>query len=93
MLQETKGFAYLFISHDLHVIRSISHRCLVMQYGKIVEFGATDHVMTSPRHAYTQQLLDAAFPEERLQALERDRLAAMANRPVPRTLRLDEQAS
>lgn len=93
MLQETKGFAYLFISHDLHVIRSISHRCLVMQYGKIVEFGATEHVLTSPRHAYTQQLLDAAFPEERLQALERDRLAAMANRPVPRALRLNEQPS
>jgi microcin C transport system ATP-binding protein len=92
-LQEAKGFAYLFISHDLHVIRSIAHRCLVMQYGKIVEFGATEHVMSSPRHAYTQQLLDAAFPEERLQALERDQLHLGANRPVPRALRLDEQTS
>jgi microcin C transport system ATP-binding protein len=89
-LQETKGFAYLFISHDLHVIRSIAHRCLVMQHGKIVEFGATEHVMTSPRHPYTQQLLDAAFPEERLQAIERDRLASISNRPVPRALRVDE---
>ena len=67
-LQEDKKLTYLFISHDLAVIRAVAHRCLVMQKGKIVEFGPTHHILRAPRHPYTQQLLDAAFPEERQQA-------------------------
>jgi microcin C transport system ATP-binding protein len=66
-LQERKKLTYVFISHDLAVIRAIAHRCLVMQKGRIVEFGPTHHILRAPRHPYTQQLLDAAFPEERQQ--------------------------
>lgn len=65
-LQQAKGLTYIFISHDLSVIRAIAHRTLVMRQGSIVEFGATDDVLGQPRQPYTQQLLDAAFPEERL---------------------------
>ena len=67
-LQQTKGLTYIFISHDLSVIRAVAHRTLVMRQGSIVEFGATDDVLGQPRQPYTQQLLDAAFPEKRLAA-------------------------
>ena len=54
------GLTYLFITHDLTVVRSIADRILVMNAGRIVEQGDTDEVFESPRHAYTRRLLDAA---------------------------------
>jgi ABC-type glutathione transport system ATPase component len=60
-LQEDLGLGYLFISHDLSVIRSISHRVMVMRAAKIVEEGPTDDVFNNPRNAYTKQLL-ASIP-------------------------------
>lgn len=60
-LQDDLGLGYLFISHDLSVIRSISHRVMVMRAGKIVEEGPTNDVFTNPQDAYTQQLL-ASIP-------------------------------
>jgi microcin C transport system ATP-binding protein len=60
-LQTRHGLAYLFISHDLRVVRALAHEILVMKDGKIVEAGATERVMTAPEHPYTRALMAAAF--------------------------------
>ena len=59
-LQRKYGIAYIFISHDLAVIRAMAHRVYVMKDGKVVESGATDVVLSQPAQAYTQRLLAAA---------------------------------
>jgi microcin C transport system ATP-binding protein len=59
-LQRKHGLAYLFISHDLAVIRSMAHRVLVMKDGKVVESGATDMVLSNPAQPYTRRLLAAS---------------------------------
>ncbi len=59
-LQQKYGIAYVFISHDLAVIRAMAHRVLVMKDGVVVESGETAQVLSSPSHAYTQRLMAAA---------------------------------
>ncbi len=59
-LAKRLNVAYLFVSHDLHVIRAIADRVYVMQHGRIVEEGPTERIFASPRHAYTQALIAAA---------------------------------
>jgi len=58
-LQRERGIAYLFISHDLTVIRQMSDEVAVMYLGRIVEVGERDALFASPQHPYTQALLDA----------------------------------
>ena len=60
-LQDEFGLAYLFVAHDIGVVRHISDRIAVMHHGKIVEQGSADQVCESPKHDYTKTLL-AAVP-------------------------------
>ena len=60
-LQEERGLSYLFISHDLKVVRALCHRVVVMQNGKIVEEGKVEDVLSHPKTAYTERLVRAAF--------------------------------
>ena len=59
-LCRTRPLSYLFISHDLSVVRTITDRVMVRQAGKIVEHGATEAVSTNPQHPYPRTLLAAA---------------------------------
>ncbi|MEU4230995.1 ATP-binding cassette domain-containing protein [Nonomuraea sp. NPDC026600] len=71
-LQESLGVAYLFVSHDLGVVRYISHRVAVMYRGELVEDGDGDVVTSRPEHPYTQRLLLAApIPDPRRQEANR----------------------
>jgi oligopeptide transport system ATP-binding protein len=60
-IREETGVTYLFISHDLAVVRQVSDDILVMRKGRVVETGPTEQVLESPQHPYTKQLL-AAIP-------------------------------
>jgi microcin C transport system ATP-binding protein len=55
--------AYVFISHDLRVVRAMSHKVMVMQQGDVVEAGDAAEVFANPQHPYTRTLMKAAFGE------------------------------
>ncbi|MEU0661090.1 ABC transporter ATP-binding protein [Streptomyces lavendulocolor] len=59
-LQSEHGMAYLFITHDLAVVRSVAHRIAVMRHGRIVEEGAAEKIYAAPAHEYTRELLARA---------------------------------
>lgn len=61
-LRRQLGLSYLFVSHDLHVVKMLSQRILVMRNGEIVEQGLTEEVMSNPQHSYTKVLMEA-IPE------------------------------
>jgi len=60
-LQEQLNLTYLFISHNLKIVRQISHKIAVMYQGKIVELAPTQEIFTNPLHPYTKELLAAAI--------------------------------
>lgn len=63
-LQQRYRLTYLFISHDLRVVRVLAHRLLVMRGGEVMEEGETETVFAAPGHPYTRALLAAAFPDQ-----------------------------
>ncbi len=60
-LQRRYGLAYLFISHDLRVIRALAHKIIVMKAGDVVEVGTSAAIFDAPESAYTRELMAAAF--------------------------------
>jgi peptide/nickel transport system ATP-binding protein len=71
-LQDELGLAYLFIAHDLAVVRHISHRIAIMYAGEIVEIAERDEIYENPLHPYTQALLSAVpVPDPRVQRLQK----------------------
>ena len=70
-LRAKLGMTYLFVSHDLHVVRLLCDHVIVMRHGEIVEQGPSARVMTAAQSPYTQALLDAApTPPERRKDLQ-----------------------
>jgi ABC-type oligopeptide transport system ATPase subunit len=69
-LQSELGVSYLFISHDLSVIRYMSEQMLVLNLGEVVERGNVDEIYRSPKHPYTKRLLDATPGRELYQEME-----------------------
>ncbi|MEK6202174.1 MAG: ATP-binding cassette domain-containing protein, partial [Desulfobulbaceae bacterium] len=60
-LQQRYNITYLFISHDLRVIRALADQVAVMQHGRIVEAGPARELFAAPKHAYTRRLFEAAL--------------------------------
>jgi microcin C transport system ATP-binding protein len=71
-LQARRNLTYLFISHDLRVVRALSHRIIVMRQGVVVEEGAPEEIVSHPKNDYTRALFAAAF------AMEPDKTGAVA---------------
>ena len=80
-LQKELGLTYLFVSHDLAVIRHVSDRIGVMYLGRMVEYGSCDNVYRAPKHPYTQALLSAIPREHPDQA--RQRIVLQGSIPNP----------
>ena len=81
-LKEKEKLTYLFISHDLSVVRYISDRIGVMYLGNMVELGTAEEVFSDPRHPYTVALL-SSIPTTDMDALKKERIILEGNIPSP----------
>lgn len=82
-LRDDMGLAYLFISHDLSVVRHIADRVLVMYLGRVIESGNADDVFFRPAHPYTVQLLDAAPTLDATPDSRTDAVTVQSDQPSP----------
>jgi oligopeptide/dipeptide ABC transporter ATP-binding protein len=82
-LQEEFGLSYLFIAHDLEVVRHVSHAVSVMYLGRMAEAGPKDPVYDHPRHPYTAALLSAAPAADPKTAAKRQRIILVGDVPSP----------
>ncbi|MFW6365324.1 MAG: ATP-binding cassette domain-containing protein, partial [Spirochaetota bacterium] len=60
-LQQSHGLTYLFISHDLKIVRGLCHDIVIMKEGKVIEYGPSREILSNPKEAYTRTLLETAF--------------------------------
>ena len=82
-LQKQFGLAMLFISHDLAVVREVSHRVMVLYLGRVVELGTVDDIYRGAQHPYTKALLAAAPIPDPVAARERVRIRMAGDLPSP----------
>jgi oligopeptide/dipeptide ABC transporter ATP-binding protein len=82
-LQEELGLTYLFISHDLSVVRHVSDRVAVMYLGRVVEIAPVEELYQSPRHPYTRALLSAMPAPDVESAAARDEIVLAGDPPSP----------
>lgn len=89
-LQEEFGLSLLFISHDLSVVREVSHRIMVLYLGRIVELADRDEIYLNPQHPYTKQLISAVpIPDPSVErARKRIRLPGELPSPMDPTAKL-----